>query len=77
MASVVARCVSMNLFSREIESKVIEVRSIGYKEMFRKKEKKKENNERNERIKRFLPSPRCSLLIVRFVWKYQGNVRGS
>lgn len=41
MASVVARCVSMNLFSREIESKVIEVRSIGYKEMFRKKEKKK------------------------------------
>lgn len=40
MASVVARCVPMNLFSREIESKVIEVRSIGYKEMFRKKKKK-------------------------------------
>lgn len=76
MASVVARCVPMSLFSREIESKVIEVRSIGYKEMFRKKGRK-ENNERNERIKRFLPSPRCSLLIVRFVWKYQGNVRGS
>lgn len=76
MASVVARCVPLNLFSREIESKVIEVRSIGYKETFRKKERK-ENNERNESIKRFLPSPRCSLLIVRFVWKYQGNVRGS